>query len=452
MIYTGPSGTETTYYLTPKFEVVYTSAGTDYRHYIFANGKPVTVISRTTAGAVNVRSLLLDHQGSISSIITDSTGVALVGESFTAYGSRREASTWTGAPTSGELTTMNGVTREGYTFQTVLGSMGLNHMNGRIEDSVTGRFLSADPYGSQPANTQSWNRYSYVNNNPLTLVDPTGFDDCPSGSSFVAGNASSPTCRHPIDYPNGNNAQGAWISADPYQSGFSCSGNCGVYPDTVTTTYTLSFGNAHVQYNPAINGNPFDPVQASADYLATQSNLNEIIVSTSRSQPDSWDGYFFDPVTWPPGESSWTSIGNIAHYALYLALTHRNPSLVGRLLTNVGVSGGFLDLSLNGSLAYELKPDSWQYTDNYDDAVNQITRYTTGTGYTPGTWSALGTNSTWAGVSGTFSIYGMSYTGGFAFYYDQMNSASGLLFYLSFGHYNYDSSLPNGVSNLTFVP
>jgi RHS repeat-associated protein len=83
-----------------------------------------------------------------------------------------------GAPTSGELTTMNGVTREGYTFQTVLGSMGLNHMNGRIEDSITGRFLSPDPHGTIRGNTQSWNRYSYVNNNPLTNSDPSGFAEC----------------------------------------------------------------------------------------------------------------------------------------------------------------------------------------------------------------------------------------------------------------------------------
>jgi RHS repeat-associated protein len=175
MNYTGPSGVEGTYYATPKFEKVYAGGGGEYRSYIYAGNRPVVVVMRNTAGQIKVRSLLVDHQGSISSIITDSTGVSLVGESFTAYGNRREASTWNGPPTSGELTTMNGVTREGYTFQTVLGSMGLNHMNGRIEDSVTGRFLSADP-----GNTQSWNRYSYVNNNPLTYTDPTGFTGCVS--------------------------------------------------------------------------------------------------------------------------------------------------------------------------------------------------------------------------------------------------------------------------------
>ena len=53
--------------------------------------------------------------------------------------------------------------------------MGLNHMNGRVEDSIVGRFLSPDPHGINPYNTQSYNRYSYVNNNPMTLIDPTGF-------------------------------------------------------------------------------------------------------------------------------------------------------------------------------------------------------------------------------------------------------------------------------------
>ena len=175
MVYSGPSGIETTYYTTPLFEQVVTSSGTDYRHYIYAGGRPVMVISRTTAGAINVHSLLVDHKGSIATIMTDATGAADVAESFTAFGNRREASTWAGAPTSTELATMNGVTRQGYTFQTVLGSMGLNHMNGRVEDAVTGRFISPDPYVPSPSNTQSYNRYTYVNNNPLSDTDPSGF-------------------------------------------------------------------------------------------------------------------------------------------------------------------------------------------------------------------------------------------------------------------------------------
>ncbi|MFN7816106.1 MAG: RHS repeat-associated core domain-containing protein, partial [Burkholderiales bacterium] len=51
----------------------------------------------------------------------------------------------------------------------------LVHMNGRIYDPLIGRFLSADPILQDPMNGQSYNRYSYVMNNPTNLTDPTGF-------------------------------------------------------------------------------------------------------------------------------------------------------------------------------------------------------------------------------------------------------------------------------------
>src|SRR5689334_21876651 len=52
-------------------------------------------------------------------------------------------------------------------------------MNGRVQDAVTGRFLSADPFVPEQTNNQAFNRYSYVYNNPMTFVDPTGFITCP---------------------------------------------------------------------------------------------------------------------------------------------------------------------------------------------------------------------------------------------------------------------------------
>jgi hypothetical protein len=53
-------------------------------------------------------------------------------------------------------------------------------LNGRVEDSIIGRFMSADPHIPDPTNAQDYNRYSYVDNNPLTLIDPSGFDDAPA--------------------------------------------------------------------------------------------------------------------------------------------------------------------------------------------------------------------------------------------------------------------------------
>jgi hypothetical protein len=49
-------------------------------------------------------------------------------------------------------------------------------MNGRIYDPVIGRMISPDPFVQAPDNLQSYNRYSYVINNPLSLTDPSGFN------------------------------------------------------------------------------------------------------------------------------------------------------------------------------------------------------------------------------------------------------------------------------------
>jgi len=47
-------------------------------------------------------------------------------------------------------------------------------MNGRVYDPVIGRFLSPDPLVQSPENLQNFNRYSYVLNNPLSYIDPSG--------------------------------------------------------------------------------------------------------------------------------------------------------------------------------------------------------------------------------------------------------------------------------------
>jgi RHS repeat-associated protein len=58
----------------------------------------------------------------------------------------------------------------------MLDDLGLIHMNGRVYDPTIGRFLSADPFVQAPTETQNFNRYSYVLNNPLSLTDPSGFN------------------------------------------------------------------------------------------------------------------------------------------------------------------------------------------------------------------------------------------------------------------------------------
>lgn len=48
-------------------------------------------------------------------------------------------------------------------------------MNGRAYDYNLGRFLSVDPFIQEPGNSQSMNPYSYIMNNPLAGIDPSGY-------------------------------------------------------------------------------------------------------------------------------------------------------------------------------------------------------------------------------------------------------------------------------------
>lgn len=52
-------------------------------------------------------------------------------------------------------------------------------MHARYCSPGLGRFLSTDPVGGSRKNPQSWNRYTYVLNNPLRYTDPTGMFPCP---------------------------------------------------------------------------------------------------------------------------------------------------------------------------------------------------------------------------------------------------------------------------------
>lgn len=176
-VYNNGSTTETTQYIGGMLEKVTIGGTTDWRHYVSAGGTTVAVVSRLSTGTNTTRYLLEDHQGSIAQI-TDSGGVAYVSESFTAFGARRDAASWAGACNCNDLAKMKSVTRRGYTGHEAIGgaSMGLTHMNGRVQDAITGRFLSPDPFTTDAGNTQGWNRYSYVLNNPLSAVDPSGFE------------------------------------------------------------------------------------------------------------------------------------------------------------------------------------------------------------------------------------------------------------------------------------
>jgi RHS repeat-associated protein len=53
---------------------------------------------------------------------------------------------------------------------------GLDYFGARYLSATNGRFTSPDPHGGRVGHPQTMNRYSYVVNNPLVFVDPSGLE------------------------------------------------------------------------------------------------------------------------------------------------------------------------------------------------------------------------------------------------------------------------------------
>jgi RHS repeat-associated protein len=165
-------GPETTIYIGGILEKSSGATTTDYKHFIRA-GSATVIVTRSTGSNNNTYYVTADSLGSSASI-TNSAGSQVLNESFAAYGARR-GSNWTGVPTSGDMTTVASTTRRGYTGHTMLDNLMLIHMNGRMLDPMIGRFLSTDPIVDGANTSQGYDRMSYVANNPLALVDPSGY-------------------------------------------------------------------------------------------------------------------------------------------------------------------------------------------------------------------------------------------------------------------------------------
>jgi len=128
------------------------STGVKKQYYSFGGN---TVAMRDSLG--NLTYLHSDHLGSVSLATTSNGNIA----------SQQYFDPW-GKVKSGGI----GQTSLNYTGQRLDGT-GLLYYNARYYDPALGKFLTPDNI-TPGADSQSFNRYTYVKNNPLKYSDPTG--------------------------------------------------------------------------------------------------------------------------------------------------------------------------------------------------------------------------------------------------------------------------------------
>lgn len=165
------SVTTTTVYVGQRYEQMTEGTVIDSHHYLYAGEQRIGVLVKKNDATSTLRYFHKDHLGSVEVITAGSTGQVLERLSYDPHGKRRNVNR-TDDPAN---TLSSAITSRGFTDHEHLDGVDLIHMNGRVYHPILGRFLSPDPNVQFPDSTQGWNRYSYVDNNPLSYTDPSGF-------------------------------------------------------------------------------------------------------------------------------------------------------------------------------------------------------------------------------------------------------------------------------------
>jgi RHS repeat-associated protein len=134
------------------------------------------------------------QQGTVTYVYTDPQGTPLAeadahGNITATYDYTPYGTIALGTPTAGP----------GYTGHVADPETNLVYMQARYYDAATGHFLSADPIGPAAGNTFNFNRYAYVNNNPVNHIDPNGKcleDGCIGEAASAC--AAAPACSRAV--------------------------------------------------------------------------------------------------------------------------------------------------------------------------------------------------------------------------------------------------------------
>ena len=169
---TGASAEETLYLGdTERREV---NGAVTWVDYVMADGRRVAQRTKT-AVTETWNYFIHDHLGS-TTVMLDTAGAVPDGGrySFDPWGKRRNPADGSEDAVGQFYAASFWPTTRGFTGHEQVPDVGLINMNARLYDAEIGRFISPDSVTESLVFSQVFNRYTYVGNNPLSHVDPTG--------------------------------------------------------------------------------------------------------------------------------------------------------------------------------------------------------------------------------------------------------------------------------------
>lgn len=161
------------------FEVVKDNNTGKEKYLIYIGGNPyesnIVYIKNFDDTVGSYKFLHKDYLGSILAI-SDEAGNKLEQRHYDAWGNITHLKIGAGLVITDKniIDNTSLVIDRGYTSHEHFAEVGIIHMNGRLYDPLLRRFLNADENIQEPYNTQNYNKYGYVLNNPLMFNDPSG--------------------------------------------------------------------------------------------------------------------------------------------------------------------------------------------------------------------------------------------------------------------------------------
>lgn len=201
-------------------------------HYMVydASGKLVAEYGNVSDGLGGVRYVQHDWQGSVRTV-TNTNGFVVARTDHQAFGG--EVGYGTGQRNIEQGYNVDKATRQGYGLTERDEATGQDHTWFRKNENAAGRWTSPDPYnGSMKlGDPQSFNRYSYVQNQPTNFIDPSGLQlryyDVSQGFGCVLKDDGKFHCTEYINRYWYDDGGSTWDTPDPTTGGWDVPGGGG---------------------------------------------------------------------------------------------------------------------------------------------------------------------------------------------------------------------------------